>query len=610
MGFPLLKQIKFLYIQVILSLLISVPVSAVRIEYLYDSRNRLEKVLYQDGSVISYKYDNIGNRRSMTITNPDEDNDGMPDIWELKHFDSLERDGSGDHDGDGISDLDEYLRGSDPSDKGKTSLANTIPFDSGESGSRSTPVPGNTSGELDAQPESPSRTNDNSNTTLPSPPNGSNGIEFPSASPGANSGSDTAIENASHTDRNPKFNVVVASGYGTMLSGINVHAFTEMGDDTGLRSITDKSGTAAFELEIFDRGDYMFGADYLSSRFWSDMITIPDSRETRILIEEEETLVRISGAEKKGIKISLHNGDASNLGKHRFTDIEGIGSFRLPVGETFLFSVEISGKHYWSDPVTIMPGETNLARIPIETFSLNIAVKKAPEVPLAGVPARLYRESRIHTGKTGLTDHNGEVIFQVPEEDYRVEVERLGYRFPSDLLAVNGDTSYNLIIPHRDITLRIFGNHANDLLPLQGITLRLLNSKGTYAGVSKTSDDSGELKLTLTEMDYRAAVTFMGRQLFIKPLESDEDRIVINEGIAILNPSGFAAPLTDLTIHIHSEADHHMRLHGQANREGLFILRLPEGKYRFGLDHNGVRYWSAFRNITAHAVTNITFSLP
>ncbi len=44
----------------------------------------------------------------------DTDGDGMPDAWEMEHFGTLDRDGTGDFDGDGISDLDEYLYGTDP----------------------------------------------------------------------------------------------------------------------------------------------------------------------------------------------------------------------------------------------------------------------------------------------------------------------------------------------------------------------------------------------------------------------------------------------------------------------------------------------------------------
>jgi hypothetical protein len=39
----------------------------------------------------------------------DSDFDGMNDLWELTNFGTLDRDGSGDFDGDGITDIDEYL---------------------------------------------------------------------------------------------------------------------------------------------------------------------------------------------------------------------------------------------------------------------------------------------------------------------------------------------------------------------------------------------------------------------------------------------------------------------------------------------------------------------
>ena len=45
----------------------------------------------------------------------DSDGDGLPDIWEIEHFgDLLTSDGSGDYDGDGYTDWDEYIGGSVP----------------------------------------------------------------------------------------------------------------------------------------------------------------------------------------------------------------------------------------------------------------------------------------------------------------------------------------------------------------------------------------------------------------------------------------------------------------------------------------------------------------
>jgi len=58
----------------------------------------------------------VDSRRVVLTINSIDDSDGddMLDAWELQYFGSLDRDGTGDFDQDGISDLEEFLSGSDP----------------------------------------------------------------------------------------------------------------------------------------------------------------------------------------------------------------------------------------------------------------------------------------------------------------------------------------------------------------------------------------------------------------------------------------------------------------------------------------------------------------
>ncbi len=83
-----------------------------------DNHLNLSNILYLDpeGTIYPVSQFNIKN----AVQNPssgqdkDTDEDGMSDEWERRYFTDLSRDGTGDYDKDGVSDLDEYKNGTDP----------------------------------------------------------------------------------------------------------------------------------------------------------------------------------------------------------------------------------------------------------------------------------------------------------------------------------------------------------------------------------------------------------------------------------------------------------------------------------------------------------------
>jgi hypothetical protein len=56
----------------------------------------------------------------------DTDNDGIDDNWEMQYFGDLSHDGTGDSDGDGQSDLQEYLAGTNPTDPNSVFRGNLL----------------------------------------------------------------------------------------------------------------------------------------------------------------------------------------------------------------------------------------------------------------------------------------------------------------------------------------------------------------------------------------------------------------------------------------------------------------------------------------------------
>ena len=87
------------------------------ITYNLDGAGRLTGASYGSGKSLGYTYDNAGNLtlRQFTVgAGGDSDGDGMDDAWELQYFGNLSRNGTGDFDGDGATDLAEFLAGTLP----------------------------------------------------------------------------------------------------------------------------------------------------------------------------------------------------------------------------------------------------------------------------------------------------------------------------------------------------------------------------------------------------------------------------------------------------------------------------------------------------------------
>jgi hypothetical protein len=82
--------------------------------------------------VVAFAGEKIGNINFALYNRTDDDSNEMPDDWEVETFGDMSRDGTGDYDSDGITDLDEYLAGTDPTVS--DSIADNETDTQGESG--------------------------------------------------------------------------------------------------------------------------------------------------------------------------------------------------------------------------------------------------------------------------------------------------------------------------------------------------------------------------------------------------------------------------------------------------------------------------------------------
>ncbi len=63
------------------------------------------------------RYPTTGTKTFSVVSSEDSDNDGLPDEWERKHFGDLSQGPDGDFDGDGLTNLEEYQHGTNPTKK-------------------------------------------------------------------------------------------------------------------------------------------------------------------------------------------------------------------------------------------------------------------------------------------------------------------------------------------------------------------------------------------------------------------------------------------------------------------------------------------------------------
>jgi hypothetical protein len=109
---------------------IAVSAQPVEIVYYYDDLNRLERFEREEGPVVVYAYDAAGNINTQAVSespdmdgdgiadfaDPDIDDDGMPNEWELQYGLNpyYPNDAHLDPDGDGLTNLQEYQLGTHP----------------------------------------------------------------------------------------------------------------------------------------------------------------------------------------------------------------------------------------------------------------------------------------------------------------------------------------------------------------------------------------------------------------------------------------------------------------------------------------------------------------
>ena len=292
--------------------------------------------------------------------------------------------------------------------------------------------------------------------------------------------------------------------------GLPVYVFDGV-SYTGINGTTNASGQATLTLAD---GSHRFRADLNGTQFWSGEVnhcTVPGCTEAGITVTIPVTVTvqDTGGLPKEGLPVYAFDGP-TYTGYNGVTGASGQLQLTLPLGD-YRFRADLNGTQFWS-------GETDHCTLPgcltatvVVTLPVTVTVTDTDAVPQEGLPVYVF-DGAAYTGYNGVTDAAGQVVFTLPQGDYRFRSDRNGTQFWSgetDHCALPGCESAGITvtIPVTTTVQSQTGSPYPDL-PVYAF------DGDSYTGFHGTSDADGQVVFTLPQGDYRFRADYDGVQFW------------------------------------------------------------------------------------------------
>jgi len=404
--------------------------------------------------------------------------------------------------------------------------------------------------------------------------------------------------------------VGVSTSDGGVLINQKVYAFTESGTYTGQYALTDEVGQALFDPVDFQDGPYRFRTDYLGQQFWSASIPFPQVFKTDILIDVEIVAVTVTttSGPTQGVKVYLFSETGAYLGVYKTTDADGKIAVTLPVGKWFKFRADILGNQYWSAVTEISAGGTNAVSVAAQGGHFQVVVQEDAVTPMPGIKVYLFNASGTYWGQYQVSDASGTVGFHVPQGDYKVRADYLGYRFWSSDTLVDGDTAIDLTLAHQDIDIAVAGAFQGADTLIEGIKVYLFTPSGSYLGQYQRTGSTGLATFHLPEMSYTVRADYLNQQFWSSDFTSQDVDINIPMADTEVAVTQNSLPIEGVTVYVFSATGAYLGVSGTTELNGVVAFCLPAAGYKFRADYQGSQYWSGQETLLADLSNPVAIS--
>ncbi|MGD8456603.1 MAG: RHS repeat-associated core domain-containing protein [Anaerolineales bacterium] len=379
--------------------------------------------------------------------------------------------------------------------------------------------------------------------------------------------------------------------------GLKVYAFTSAGY-TGVSGTTNEYGVATLTL---DDGDYRFRADLNGTHFWSGetfhcsvpgcvSASVTVTKPVTVTVLDTDTTIQV------GLKVYAFDG-ATYTGYNGTTNEYGQVVFTLPQGD-YRFRADLNGTHFWS-------GESNHCTLPgcesasiTVTKPVTVTVQDTDTTVQVGLHVYAF-DGATYTGYNGTTNEYGQVVFTLPEGDYRFRADLNGTKFWSGEVnhcTLPGCESASITVT-KPLTVTVLDT---DTTPQVGLNVYAFDG-ATYTGYNGTTNEYGQVVFTLPEGDYRFRADLNGTHFWSGETNHctlpgcESVGITVTKPLTVTVQSQLETPYPDLNVYVF-DGESYTGFNGTTNEYGQVVFTLPEGSYRFRADLNGTHFWSGEEN--------------
>jgi YD repeat-containing protein len=299
--------------------------------------------------------------------------------------------------------------------------------------------------------------------------------------------------------------VITMTGAGMPRADVPVYVFSSGNSYLGVTGKTGSDGKVTFRIPA---GTYKFRADYQTNQFWTDDQTIVADQVNYVNLSDgggNFTLtVKANTDPLVGVTCYVFNDEGSYLGLTGVTNDHGQYAFELSTGN-YKIRVDYLGYQFWTNVYSVPTQQA--AEFAIELFDTPVTVNAFYRTlsPLSDLDVYLFTQAGAYLNIKKTTDSNGNVVFSIPNKNYKSRVDYLGRQFWANV--VGGQTS------RLEISEGLASVYAHTSAgPVAGATVSLFSESGSYLGMNVTTDIDGYADFTLPAYPFKFRVDVAGTQ--------------------------------------------------------------------------------------------------